>query len=539
MENQSKQENSAGKTNCVGLLAPRTESAKKYWNRFCWLCHKEGSNDKKKCGSCYHIYHTECLRNETICPDCKIANIRSKEFDSVDREMLKRLLDKLLSDEVFVGTQMIQKSLVLIESKLAEYSNFGTFLDDIKWTTHKCILGYIKGEEKLVPIAERLHVYCVNQVNSIQACVECHKNSWEHTDRYATMVCQAAHPVLWAWMECDSSYWPAKCMRVVDSKVFVCIFGYDIQKDIDVKDCFMYSRNRPNRGEQKPITDNFTAAVKVANAYIENWSKEHGNYKLAAIYTPFNANFHLRNETGSTVFSKMSLSKSVPSKISTLPKLTVLKPISPDPSRPKMMSTAPLIRVRPAEQLQQNYRSMPTNNSFTMNDEQNEKPTTNGNSTYNKPFRPNSLPKKRKFTDVSAPSSSLPNADKSTPPPPSAAQNEQINYLKMNFKEYLEKSKRLCTGLGHLENKVGELQLANKRLVYDAKQHQLDYDKLMGENQMLRKQIEQTKINWAQKLQAAEKQQWCIVCRRQPDIPFLCTNNCRMIYWKSQIHKHD
>lgn len=38
--------------------------------------------------------------------------------------------------------QIVSKPLTTIQSKLENYNNFASFLDDIKWATHKCMVVY-------------------------------------------------------------------------------------------------------------------------------------------------------------------------------------------------------------------------------------------------------------------------------------------------------------------------------------------------------------------------------------------------------------
>lgn len=117
-------------------------------------------------------------------------------------------------------------------------------------------------------------MYCVDQVASMQACSECHLNSEEWPDHYITKVCKMAHPILWAWDKTDSLFWPAKCMSVNDSKVTVRLFGYHKLVEIDLKDCWLYSRQPPTQknGEGQVNADDLLASLKVSGTFYLNFT---------------------------------------------------------------------------------------------------------------------------------------------------------------------------------------------------------------------------------------------------------------------------
>lgn len=114
-------------------------------------------------------------------------------------------------------------------------------------------------------------MYCIEQIESMLSCLECHVNSWEWPDRHITMVCKMAHPILWAPHK-NEDYWPAKCMSVIEnnSKTIVYFFGHNrMRAEVDVKNCLMYSRERPHQmeGKLQVITEHLQAAMKV-NVFI-------------------------------------------------------------------------------------------------------------------------------------------------------------------------------------------------------------------------------------------------------------------------------
>ncbi|XP_055306169.1 MYND-type zinc finger-containing chromatin reader ZMYND8-like [Sitodiplosis mosellana] len=526
MVNQSKPESCDDKTSCVGFFAPRTQSAKKYWNKFCWLCHKENPVEKKKCNKCYHVYHVACLEADSICNDCKLAKIRNRLLSSDDQKMLKRLVEKLFCDEGMMTfeKQCISKPLTSIRAKIENYTTFAAFLDDIKWTVHKCMVVYNEcqsvEENKMAAMAERLRMYCVEQVESMQACAECHTNSWEWPDHNITMSCKMAHPILWALDQQNLLYWPAKCMLVNDSKVTVRFFGYHKTAAVDVKDCWLYSHQPPSQknGENQVNADDFSTALKEADAYIENLRKEIGEYVYAAMDTPFNPFIHFRTIGNDAVQSEDY-------------------PVVPVPAlnRPNLVISSPLIDMSSAHRPNNQPRNsempsrvldMPTIQSNDIDDQQHS-----SKKTQTKSINSTLAGKKRKITETVATPSPEQKARKSFP----ATSNIQVfsSLMQLNFREYVDKSSRLCEGIERLENKVAELKFEKKQLIDEIAQQKQEVDKVTNENNKLKGYLKQFNIIWEGKLAEAKRQQWCITCGKKPEDPFYCSKACQKVDWKN------
>lgn len=197
-------------------------------------------------------------------------------------------------------SQHIRKPLTQISAKIDDYRNFASFLDDIKWTVHKyyvvfggelyyycvdrssvstwfvlattqtesqtteMIILLLSTESKMSTTAERLLMFCVDQVDSMQACAECYINSCEQPNRHMVMVCSAAHSVLWSRLSPDSHYWPAKLMTAQNPKVTVRFFGHHSTAQIALTDCLMYSLDYPKEtGDGVLLLDRLDAALKV------------------------------------------------------------------------------------------------------------------------------------------------------------------------------------------------------------------------------------------------------------------------------------
>lgn len=122
-------------------------------------------------------------------------------------------------------------------------------------------------EHKWVVTVDLLQKYCTDQIDSIQACAECHMNSWESPDQHVTTVCKMVHPIVWALEKSNSLYWPAKCMTVFESKVIVCFFGSHKHIKVDIMECWLYSREPPTRanGEQQRNAEDLLTAMKVGS----------------------------------------------------------------------------------------------------------------------------------------------------------------------------------------------------------------------------------------------------------------------------------
>lgn len=120
-------------------------------------------------------------------------------------------------------------------------------------------------ENKMNAMAEQLRMYCIEQVESMQACAKCYLNSIECPDHHIEMACEMDHPILWGLDPTNLLYWPAKCMAVNDSRAIVQFFGNHKTATIDVKDCLLYSREPPTRKTDVFQLDaqNFSTALKV------------------------------------------------------------------------------------------------------------------------------------------------------------------------------------------------------------------------------------------------------------------------------------
>lgn len=90
-------------------------------------------------------------------------------------------------------------------------------------------------------------------------------NTWEWPDRNITTVCKAIHRVLWAPLNPDSNYWPAKLMLVLKSTVYVRFFGVHSQAEVAVNDCLIYSQERPAKttGQEQELPT-LEMAIKVS-----------------------------------------------------------------------------------------------------------------------------------------------------------------------------------------------------------------------------------------------------------------------------------
>lgn len=129
-----------------------------------------------------------------------------------------------------------------------------------------CLNFQLKSTEdhKMGALAEQLRMYCIEQVKSMQACAKCFLNSSESPDRHIEMTCEMAHPILWT-VDQNLLYWPAKCLAVNDSKAIVQFFGNHKTATVDVKDCWLYSREPPTRKSDGFQLDarNFSKALEV------------------------------------------------------------------------------------------------------------------------------------------------------------------------------------------------------------------------------------------------------------------------------------
>ena len=133
-------------------------------------------------------------------------------------------------------------------------------------------------------LAEQLRMYCIEQVESMQACAKCFLNSCEWPDHHIEMACEMGHPILWT-LDQNALYWPAKCMAVNDSRATVQFFGNHKTATVDVKDCWLYSREPPTRKTDGFQLDarNFSTALKVREK--ENESFNSSGFALEKVLT--------------------------------------------------------------------------------------------------------------------------------------------------------------------------------------------------------------------------------------------------------------
>lgn len=138
--------------------------------------------------------------------------------------------------------------------------------------------------------------------------------------------------------------------------------------------------------------------------------------------------------------------------------------------------------------------------------------------------------RKRKATEtIARPPSSEQKARKSFP----AANNIQVfsNLMQLNFKEYVDKSNRLCNGMERMEIELEQLKSDKEHLTARVAQYKSDIDKLANENKQLKDHLQQLKIIWESRLSTAKAQQFCITCGKKPKQPFHCSKACMMNEW--------
>lgn len=153
--------------------------------------------------------------------------------------------------------------------------------------------------------------------------------------------------------------------------------------------------------------------------------------------------------------------------------------------------------------------------------------------------QPNSSGSQAKSTKSTSSAKKRKNNDPITPPlveksrKSFASPNHQVfsSFLQLNFKEYVDKAKRLCTGMGELEGKICQLQLDKKRLMDQNVEQNLELDRLRAENNKLNNRMKYMKEYWDNQLKEMKKHQWCITCGKKPEIPFHCSKACQISYW--------
>lgn len=144
-------------------------------------------------------------------------------------------------------------------------------------------------KRRYLPNAKSLLKVCRQELLEIETCFECYFKANTDADWF-TDVCSSPHILLWAKLR-GFPYWPAKSMSVnaTTGQVNVRFFGAHDRAWINVKDCYLYSKEDPNGTNPKKQND-IAECIKEVNSHIEKLSDTFNGFEHASLRTSYDPN---------------------------------------------------------------------------------------------------------------------------------------------------------------------------------------------------------------------------------------------------------
>lgn len=106
---------------------------------------------------------------------------------------------------------------------------------------------HLAGNQNDLRVAKRMERLCSKEMYDIEMCHECYQNS-NMLDEWFTEVCDPPHLLVWARIKGAQYYAPAKVLGFTASKrIDARFFGTHDMSSVNQSDCFIYSRQNPNR----------------------------------------------------------------------------------------------------------------------------------------------------------------------------------------------------------------------------------------------------------------------------------------------------
>lgn len=155
----------------------------------------------------------------------------------------------------------------------SEYESTVDFINDIKWICHNVYI--MDGRGKLIPlkiqqldspprfnlgciiadnktyvrIAKRLEKFCMKEIYDIEMCYQCYLRSNTQTNWF-TAVCNPPHLLVWARVNNQSGYAPAKILglngNAAARKVDVRFFADHEMALVSSSNCYVFSKQVPS-----------------------------------------------------------------------------------------------------------------------------------------------------------------------------------------------------------------------------------------------------------------------------------------------------
>ncbi|XP_054165482.1 MYND-type zinc finger-containing chromatin reader ZMYND8-like [Oppia nitens] len=278
---------------------------------YCWDCHKIGVDFS--CKACLRSYHSKCTSlkklisqspedaNTKLCPEC-IDIMKSEERANPSgamqwlngnvnalAELLKftietvRAADKNnsfyepVSDEEYPEYQNIivnPMDLKQVERNIKNktYASTNSFLADIKWIHHNCIVFNSGVNNAFISEAKNILRVAKQECEEIEICPDCYNNYYTmEEETYFAAVCRRPHAIVWAKLK-GHPHWPAKVVRYneIRNEVDVRFFGTHDKCWLKLDKCFLMSKTYPNNKKPSKFDPTkFDEAIRDMNLHLD------------------------------------------------------------------------------------------------------------------------------------------------------------------------------------------------------------------------------------------------------------------------------
>lgn len=120
---------------------------------------------------------------------------------------------------------------------------------------HPSKVEMIRAASELIPFVDE-------EIASIMQCNQCYNNAYVSPKNSFVMPCDSPHQIIWAKME-GFNFWPAKAMSANQEMIHVRFFGDHTVGDVQITNCFQYSKKSPDASEVSS-TEGYKKALKVS-----------------------------------------------------------------------------------------------------------------------------------------------------------------------------------------------------------------------------------------------------------------------------------
>lgn len=154
-----------------------------------------------------------------------------------------------------------------VKAKADSYDIFSSLHSDFSWIVHNFQIMH-PNKPEIQAAAAKLQ-FVEEEIESVLDCTHYYTAAHEHkVETVFPTICKTPHPIVWAFSMEETLYWPAKAMRVLfDNEVRVRYFGEYTNEIVQVKTCFLFSKNPPI--DQSSPPELYQIAMRVGlNVYV-------------------------------------------------------------------------------------------------------------------------------------------------------------------------------------------------------------------------------------------------------------------------------